>query len=89
MTRVSHLEQLAAEIRRRGVYSVSRESGVRPRLVRDFLRTLDMPVSRWSRLSRAVGMEPGELHLVDLKTGLCSSCGRPDEEHQPVFPKDR
>lgn len=88
MRQTSHLEQLAAEIRRQGVYSVSRRSGVKPRLVRDFLRTGDMTVSRWARLARTVDLFPGQFHLVDTRTGICSTCGLPDERHQPVFPKD-
>lgn len=85
---MSFLEDLHAEVQHRGAEVVARDGDLSVKLVKRFLADpMDIRISTFSHLCRAVNMPHGEFHLVDMKTRQCVTCDGTDEQHYPLFPK--
>lgn len=84
----SYLEDLQAEIARWGPRAVARAGDLDRKTVRRFLADpMNTRISTLSRLSRAVGMPVGPIHLVDVDTEQCITCTDPGDAHYPLLPE--
>jgi DNA-binding phage protein len=85
---VNYLDDLRAEVERRGIKAVAAAAQMNAKQVRLFLsHPMNIRISTLSRLSRACDMPIDQFHLVDIATGECITCGKPEAEHYPLLPE--